>query len=285
MLHALEVVLYCQSSPESSFQHSCHQNEHIKAQDRAAKRFKLFNAQLQSHFMASPVVVRARQHQRPCKTRLQSTAMGDGRTMRASFKPFYSLHRRLILPIRTEKTKKIEVHFAHSIHVLLPRDQHQTFDKFVMALYNAKKCVTMPQCTAKPAKPHNSTTKAENAATRENRLQLNFLMPMSCWASLMKPGKQTSGNNLPIDISTDNSCLGKSSPVTGLDGLLWRFRLRQCSSRFVLTTIYFHSWSLHAANFSRATFVSRTNVVLNESELKTNERVVEIIDLLATVRR
>ncbi|KAJ7020904.1 hypothetical protein C8F04DRAFT_1403259, partial [Mycena alexandri] len=92
-----------------------------------------------------------------------------------------------------------------------------------------------------------------------------------------------------LDISADNSCLGKSSPVMGLDGVLWRFRLRQCSSRhgglgectgFIITTIHFHSWILHAANFSRATITSRTNVVLNESQLKTNERVVEIIHLL-----
>jgi len=72
-LHALEAVLYYQSSPESSLQHSYHQTEHIKPQDRAATRFKLlFNTQLQTLSMASSAVVRSQQHQRPRKTRLQT---------------------------------------------------------------------------------------------------------------------------------------------------------------------------------------------------------------------
>ncbi|KAJ7854802.1 hypothetical protein B0H14DRAFT_2579639 [Mycena olivaceomarginata] len=182
--------------------------------------------------MASSVVVRSRQHQRPRKTRLQSTAMGDGRPMRASFKPFLFLASPAdpSNPYRENDKNSTRVHFVHSIHVLLPR--------------------------FKPPK-----------------------------RSSPEPGKQTSSNDLPIGThphpASARSLLALAVPRY-LGGQLMPRKVEprhgfgrsaaeiQTQTILILTTIYFHSWSLHAANFSRATFTSRTNVVLNESQLKTN---------------
>ncbi|KAJ7241739.1 hypothetical protein C8J57DRAFT_1726506 [Mycena rebaudengoi] len=198
--------------------------------------------------MASSVVVRSRQHQRPRKTRLQSTAMGDGRTMRAFFMPLLFL--------------------ASPAN---PSNPYRENDKNSRCTLHTRFTFYYPVQTTQAIK------------SQENRRAVIIFQSVHI---LTQPLLARFWHWRCPDISADNSCLGKSSPVTGLDGVLRRFILRQCSSRhgglgeFILTTIYFHSWSLHASNVSRATFTSRTNVVLNESQLKTNERVVEIIHLL-----
>ncbi|KAJ7768923.1 hypothetical protein B0H16DRAFT_1781115 [Mycena metata] len=50
---------------------------------------------------------------------------------------------------------------------------HQTFDKFIVALYNAKQCRTMRQFPAKPSQRGNATIFGENLTTPEQDHQIS----------------------------------------------------------------------------------------------------------------